>query len=213
MVDRQHGFNYRTVKGSRSLHSVRSMSQSNNVLLETRALACFCDKCVDPQLGLFCVSTSHVPPWKLVTLQPCAADDAECDVELHIDVWGNPRDSNELASMLDVGDNFVVKTDSVDGEGASFYILQCFKRLHVVNKDEGPNPYGIKVDQGDEVVLSVYYKQSGRSPTLFVLQSDMGPCFIYSHWVIASKFSMVQAHHTQKGTKLCMHSHRVHYMI
>ena len=49
---------------------------------------------------------------------------------------------------------------------------------------------------------SLYYNQSGRSPTSFVLQSDMGPCFIYSHWVIASKFPMVQAHHTQKGDKV-----------
>ena len=201
-VDRQHSFNCRTVKGSRGLHSVRSMGHSNNVLLETRPLACFCDGCVEPKPGLFCVSTSHVPPWKLVTLQPCAADDAECDVELRTDVWGNPGDSNELASMLDVGDNFAVKAESDDEEGASFYIVQCFKTLHVVNKDEGPDPYGLKVDQGDEVVLGVYYKQSGRSPTSFVLQSEMGPCFIYSHWVIASKFPMVQAHHTQKGDKV-----------
>jgi hypothetical protein len=202
MVDRHHGFNCRTVKGSRSLHSVRSMSHSNNVLLETRALACFCTGCVDPKPGLLCVSTSHVPPWKLVTLQPCAADDAECEVELRTDVWGNPGDSNELASMLDVGDNFAVKAESNDGEGASFYIVQCFKRLHVVNKDDGPDPYGLKVEQGDEVVLGVYYKQSGRSPTSFVLESDMGPCFFYSHWVIASKFPMVQAHHTQKGDRV-----------
>ena len=69
-------------------------------------------------------------------------------------------------------------------------------------KMQGPDPYGLKVDQGDEVVLGVYYKQSGRSPTSFVLQSDIGPCFIYSHWVIASKFPMVQAHHTQKGDKV-----------
>ena len=95
----------------------------------------FVNVCVDPKPGLFCVSTSHVPPWKLVTLQPCAADDAECDVEVRTDVWGNPGDSNELASMLDVGDNFAVKADSADEEGASFYIVQCFKRLHVVNKD------------------------------------------------------------------------------
>ena len=104
--------------------------------------------------------------------------------------------------MLDVGDNFAVKADAANGEGASFYIVQCFKRLHVVDKDQGPDPYGFKVDQGDEVVLGVYYKQSGRSPTSFILQSDMGPCFIYSHWVIASKFPMVQAQHTQKGDKV-----------
>ena len=51
-------------------------------------------------------------------------------------------------------------------------------------------------------MISVYYKQSGRNPTSFVLHSDLVPCFIYSHWVIASKFPMVQAHHTQKGDKV-----------
>ena len=58
------------------------------------------------------------------------------------------------------------------------------------------------MEQGDEVVQGVYYKQSGRSPMSYNLQSDMGPCFIYSHWVIASKFPMVQAHHKQKGDKV-----------
>ena len=117
MVDCQHGFNCRTVKSSRNLHLVSSMSQSNNALLETKALACFCDGCGDPKPGFFCESTSHVSLWKLVILQPCAADDAECDVELRTDVWGNPGDSNELASMLDVGDNVVIKVDSAEGEG------------------------------------------------------------------------------------------------
>ena len=70
----------------------------------------------------------------------------ECDVELRTDVWGNPRDSNELASMLDVGNNFVVKVDSIDGEGASFYLVQCLKRLHVVTKKQGLDPYGFIVD-------------------------------------------------------------------
>ena len=86
-------------------------------------MACFCDGCVDPKPKLFYISTSHVPLWKLVTLQPCAADDAECDVELRTDVWSNPEDSNEFASMLDVGDNFAIKADSADGEGTSFYIV------------------------------------------------------------------------------------------
>jgi len=121
-IDRNRGMNCRTIPGSRRQHSVRSVSSSNNTLLQIRELSCFCSHCVESSPEP-CPRDSHVSPWNLVTLQPCNANDSLCDrTDESIEVGGN---ADELATNPQVGDNFVVRASVGNAENVSFYILQC----------------------------------------------------------------------------------------
>jgi hypothetical protein len=73
------------------------------------------------------------------------------------------------------------------------------KQMHIVQENVGPNDWGNFEEKGDEIVIDHYYKQSCTRKSSHVLIRDKGPTFIYSHLVCASKFSMVQASHKQKG--------------
>jgi hypothetical protein len=64
---------------------------------------------------------------------------------------------------------------------------------------EGDKPltydYNFIIEKGDEIVEGRYYKQLGRKETSFVMDVGKGPTYIYSHFVYASKFAMVQVAH------------------
>ena len=68
-VDRTRDLDCRAIPGTRSVHSVSSVSPTNVTLLHIRQLACFCPECMDdnPQ---FCARQVHVRNWTLVVLQP-----------------------------------------------------------------------------------------------------------------------------------------------
>lgn len=51
------------------------------------------------------------------------------------------------------------------------------------------------LEKGDEVVEGHYYKNLGRKETSFVMDVGKGLAYIYSHFVCASKFAMVQVAH------------------
>jgi hypothetical protein len=68
-VDREDALNCKSISGSRSMHSVRSVSPFNNVLLEVRDFSCFCEHCVKRTVGI-CPNKDYVEPWKLETLEP-----------------------------------------------------------------------------------------------------------------------------------------------
>jgi hypothetical protein len=75
------------------------------------------------------------------------------------------------------------------------------EQLHVVQNDKGPYAYGSSVDKGDEMVIGFYYKQCKRNKSSYELLTKEGHPFIYSNWVIVSKFAMTQADHKLKGGK------------
>ena len=197
-VRRDRGYNARTVDGSRSMHSIRSISHFNNVMLECRDFSCFCSNCIGG-LGTTCSNSAYVQPWKLITLEPCDAEDVLCDPEYNDTTWGIGGDSNDLAAQLQVGDNFAILAEPNNDEGTQFYILTCVKPMHIVEEDLGPDDFGVNVEKGDEIVQGIYYAQRGMKNTSYVLLRDKGPATMYSHHVIASKFEMVQAPHKQKG--------------
>ncbi len=145
------------------------------------------------------MSIDYVCPWKLVTLKPWDASDVFCDIELDNLEWGMGGESNNLASGLAVGDNFAVRAKAKNEKGADFYILKCWKTLHVVEVDVRLDDWQQSAEIGDEIVSGQYYKQQGWAQTSFVLIRDQGPTFIYSHLVITSKFPMMQKSHRQKG--------------
>jgi hypothetical protein len=73
-------FNYKTIPGSRSIHSLRSVNHSNPKLIECRDYSCFCIFCMFGE-GTTCPNRSHVGNWNLVTIEPCDVGDAREELE------------------------------------------------------------------------------------------------------------------------------------
>ena len=60
-----HGFNARTILGSRQMHYIRSVCHSNVVLLKAREYSCFCKTCAYCGQGPYSL-TRFVEDWKLL---------------------------------------------------------------------------------------------------------------------------------------------------
>ena len=194
-VNRDHGYDCRTIVGSRSKHSVRSVSSTNNTLLEIREFSCFCIHCTDGVPGK-CPQRNHVDNWNLITLEPCNSFDAQCEQDEEGEVQGS---GDDLALGLEVGDNLCVRAESGNEEGVKFYALQCTKVLHSVASNMGPDAYNQTVERGSDIVCGLYYQRCGRAPTSYTLLRDQGPALIFSHLVKITKFPMVMATHKLKG--------------
>ena len=68
-VDRTRDLDCRSIPGTRSVHSVSSVSATNVTLLHIRQLSCFCPECMDDN-PMFCTRQNHVRQWALTVLQP-----------------------------------------------------------------------------------------------------------------------------------------------
>lgn len=102
-----------TVEGTRSMHSVRSIGPANNVLLQVRDYSCFCPGCVHGAAEA-CPNVAYVQPWKLVTLEPIAAEEAIQEEEDLDQEWEADFDSHDQAAGLEVGDHFAIFADPND---------------------------------------------------------------------------------------------------
>jgi hypothetical protein len=189
-----------TVLGSRSMHSIRSVSHTNNILLECRDHSCFCPCCVLGAPGT-CPHRTHVEPWKMETLQPIISKDAVQEPEEEDPDGKKEPEENLIAAVLSVGDHFAVLADPLDpgAKGAEFFVLICTKTMHLVQAERVTDNWGGGADRGDEVVHGLYYHQSGRKQHSYCLMQEAGPAILLSHLVIASNFTMTLAPHKQKG--------------
>lgn len=68
-VDRSRDLDCRPIPGTRSVHSVSSVSPTNVTYLHIRQLACFCPECMDDN-PMWCEKQNHVKHWALIVLQP-----------------------------------------------------------------------------------------------------------------------------------------------
>lgn len=194
-VSRERPLACNTVKGS-----VRSVSHTNNVLLECRDFCCFCPSCARRSFGA-CPNRAHVAPWKLITLQPITSTDAVQESEEQDPDWETAPDDNVLALECAVGDHFAIVADpnTPNEGGATFYVLLCTTPMYTVRGASVTDAWNTTVDEGDEVIEGYYYRQQGRSPHSYVLLRDVGVAQVYSHLVCATKFTMTLAPHKQKG--------------
>ncbi len=190
-VDSTHGCEAHKVSGSRSKHVICSVSHLIKTLLHVQELSCFCKFCVDGGDGPY-DNYTHVQPWDLVTLEPCSAIDVRCDLIID-DMWQVSHDGESLTTCLEVGDYFVVVATN-DVEECWFWVLMCTEKLHMVIEEKHVNTYGQMFFYDNQVVISKYFKQQGRSPYSYV-QCDIGEAYIYSHFIRAMKFQMIQSSH------------------
>ncbi|KAG0597044.1 hypothetical protein M758_UG307000 [Ceratodon purpureus] len=201
-VCREVSMGSKIVSGSCSIHSVRSVGPSNNVLLEVKDYSCFCVGCVSrEEAGNFCPNRCHAGPWSLKTLEPLRPEDAVQEEEDPDVVWPSEPDSNDLASELMVDDHFAVYADPLDPNagGAKFFMLMCTKRMHVVEENGTIDSWGGVFEWDDEVVEGLYYHQQGTSQNSYLFNGAAGGARIYSHLVVAIKFGMRLLPHKRKG--------------
>lgn len=202
-VCRKVSMGCKTVSGSRSIHSVRSVGPSNNVLLEVKDYSCFCVGCVSrEEAGNLCPNRAYAGPWTLKTLEPLRPEDAVQEEEDPDVVWPSEPDSNDLALELNVGDHFAVYADPLDPNagGAKFFVLMCTKRMYVVEENGTTDSWGGVFEQDDEVVEGLYYHQQGTSQNSYLFNGAAGGARIYSHLVVAIKFSMKLLPHKRKAS-------------
>lgn len=131
-VPRDKPLKCQTVLGSRSMHSIRSVSHTNNILLECHDHSYFCPYFALGALGT-CPHRTHVEPWKMETLQSIISKDVVQEPEEEDPDWEKELDENLIAAALSVGDHFAVLADPLDlgGNGADFFVLNCTKKMHL----------------------------------------------------------------------------------
>jgi hypothetical protein len=198
-VDRvKRVYNCKTIAGSRAMHSVRSISHDKPLSIQCRNYSCFCTSCMSTGPGS-CPNSSHVEPWRLVTVEPCSVKDVASDSEEVNPDWEIDSGMNTLAAELEIGDCFAILAEPGNSEKANWFILQCTKPMHLVQEEVKEDAWGNQFDQGDEVVEGLYFQQKGIKENSYIFLRDKGTACVYSHHVCANKFAMVQAQHKQKG--------------
>jgi hypothetical protein len=68
-VEKNNDWAYRTISGSRKLHSVLGFSSYDPTLLMVRELSCFCGPCIDEDWSNY-EQRSHVSEPRVVCLRP-----------------------------------------------------------------------------------------------------------------------------------------------
>jgi len=106
--------------------------------------------------------------------------------------------SDELAIVLEVGDNFTVNAKERNDEGASFWLILCTKPLHKV-KAPFINNWGNIYEEGDDVVEGLYYQKWGNNDNSYVFLKDSHKVYVYSHLVKVVKFLMPPKNHKVIG--------------
>jgi hypothetical protein len=71
--------------------------------------------------------------------------------------------------------------------------------MHIVEEEKREDRWRGQYERGDEVVEGFYFKQQGKRENSYILLGEQGIACTYSHLKIASKFSIVQEKHKQKG--------------
>jgi len=100
-----------------------------------------------------------------------------------------------IAEDVSIGNNIVVKTNSVDDE--TFWIMLVDKGIHEVDC-EFTDPSDSSYVLGDQVLRGYWYKRLKPGSRTYWLRDDKPESFVFSHLVIASKFSMPPTAHATK---------------
>ncbi len=83
--------------------------------------------------------------------------------------------------------SFVVVATNDIKNSASFWVLMCTKKLHMVIEEKHIDAHGQMFLYCSQVFIGKYFKQQGRSLYSYV-QYDIGETYIYSHLIRPVKF-------------------------
>ncbi len=105
---------------------------------------------------------------------------------------------DELANVLEIGDNLAINVEDGNLEGVVFYLILCTKALHKV-KESFIDNWRTSFDVDDDVVAGFYYQKWGNSDSSYVLSKYSHVVYAYSHLVRAVKFLMPPRNHRING--------------
>jgi len=89
-------------------------------------------------------------------------------------------DGCDLATTLEIRDNFAINAKEGNIEGQDFWLIFCTKSLHTIKKPFKCK-WGIKFEEGDEVVAGKYYQKWGDFDSSYVLLKDSHVVYMYAH--------------------------------
>jgi hypothetical protein len=199
-VPRSEAWNCDSIRGSRTLHSISSISAADSTKLMVRYLSCFCRAC-QMQAWDRCENPEHVTPWQLVKIKPQNTREVRNRMiqELHRDddsQYGG--DADDLTDALEIGDHFAVLAKANNDKGVLYYILECQRTKFIVG-EEFQCVWGNKFDVGDHVLEGVYFQNWGYGARNYVYLDNSRAAFVHSHLVKAIKFPMVPLDHRVRG--------------
>jgi hypothetical protein len=195
-ISRVQDLQCETVPGSRQQHQVRSVSCKDPTLIQFRVLSCFCWSCSEMDTDFPCYQRSHVGPWTLRRMKPQSSSQARLLYDLDEEVEAGSG-GEWISEDVSIGNNIAIRADSTDDE--SFWIMLVDKGLHVV-QTEFTDPSGSLYVHGDQVLRGYWYERLRPGSRTYWLRDDRPQSFVFSHLVIASKFSMVPTAHSVKGS-------------
>jgi hypothetical protein len=118
-------------------------------------------------------------------------------VEDNSQFGGSP---NTMTDELSIGDNFAVRAEEGNPEGAHYYILQCQWAKFVVTSSF-TCVWGNYFQVGDHAMEGIYYQQWERRRTnSYVYLSGSHPAYIHSHLVHVIDFPMLINGHRVQGS-------------
>ena len=194
-VDRTKSYGCKTVKGTRNTHCVLGFSRKDTTQLLLRSLSCFCSMCLDEAWDK-CINLSIVEPWKLQKLEPERQDDIEEDAHSNDIVYYNQH--QDLAILLEVGDNFAVLKSPQNEDLEDYYIVVC-KQGKTLLKEVVRDGWGNNFNVGESVVYGNYYAKLPQCKNTYALLKEAPIAIIYADAILAIKFNMTQAKHKVKG--------------
>ena len=188
------------IPGSSQFHSVFGFDPKDPTKLLARTLSCFCGPCLEEDF-IHCEKKAYVKQWTVLKIQPRDVRLATAHMieEEDEDSWQYEYDANNMANLVQQGDNFAVAAADDNNKGVSFYILQCQISKHVVEEDFDCI-WGSHFQAGDFVICGTYYQKWGRADANnYVYLRNSRPAYVDCSAVLACKFQMTRRQHRVKG--------------
>ena len=189
------------IPGSRSFHSISSVSAADPTQLVVRNFSCFCAPCIAQDWDS-CINKTHVDAWLLRKLLPKnprvirrhiieqlqEADDSQ---------FGG--DSEAITDDLHIGTNFAVRAEDENDEGVLYYLLSVVRPRFRV---EVPFTcvWGNEFVAGEYAIEGMYYQKFGRNNSHnYVWLTGSQPAYIHAESVKATDFPMIIQNHRVSG--------------
>ena len=199
-VDREHEYDCEPIPRCRDLHSIRSVGTMEVGKLLKRHLACFCFSCIEGNWEER-ENRAWAGDWMLEVLVPLNAAyvwNVQMS-EFLVDDWHDVGVNGAyFASILEVGDNFVVAASPYNEENVDFYVLVCTRKVYTC-KSAFVCKWGEEFIPGDLVLEGLYYQKYGLGVDTYVLLRKSHRAHILADHVCAVKFPMLLCDHRVSG--------------
>ncbi|MCO5571940.1 hypothetical protein L7F22_025691 [Adiantum nelumboides] len=108
------------------------------------------------------------------------------------------KQQEELADMLEVGDNLAVLKSPTNIDNEDYYIVLCNEAKRVLSK-KVKDGWGNVFNIGDAVVHGIYYAKLPQCKNSYALLREAPTAMLHADAIVVIKFPMLQAKQKVKG--------------